>query len=96
MKCVSHQNAADQQHLKESGPEVKDQRAQNKTDSSRAAVDGFGQRSCLSAQVKAQIQVVKVKKDVPSDPSDGALSHFPKDSVPQLIEESRSSTRHAV
>ncbi len=92
----TYQNAADQDHFKERRPQVKDQRAEHEADSSSATVDGFGQRSGLPAQVEAQVQVVKMEKDVLGYPPDGALSHLPEHCVPQLIEESGSGAGNTV
>lgn len=92
----TYQNAADQYHFKERRPQVKDQSTEHKANSSSATVDCFGQSSCLPAQMEPQIQVMKVEKDVLGYPPDGALSHLPKHCIPQLIEESCSSTGNTI
>lgn len=46
--------------------------------------------------MEAQIKVVQVKEDVPSDAADGALGHLAEHGVPQLVEEGRASPRYAI
>lgn len=93
---MTYQNAADKHHFKKRWPQVKDQCAEHKADSSSATVNRFGQRSRLPAQMETQIQVMKMEKDVLGYPPDGALSHFPEHCVPQLIEESGSGAGNTV
>lgn len=90
-KPITHQNGTDEGHLKDRGTEIEDECAQDKRDPPCAAVDGLGQRPCLSAEMETQIQIVQVQEDVLCYASDGALSHLAEHGVPQLVEEGCTS-----
>lgn len=90
-QCGTHQNGTDKAHLKDGGSEIEDERAEDERNTPRAAVDRLGQRSCLAAEMETQIEIVQVQENVLRDAADGALGHLAEHSVPQLIEEGRTS-----